>query len=166
MAATEPCPGCGANLAPVDGPAHAYIGASAACWTQYGELLARAYENPAYFHALQDTVDAYAAQHPGVDGRRQRQSVAVHLAALCLTLEHGWSPDRLPDARRQVIAVIKDFPWLEPPPPDPQEVRVSDILEATSAAAHDALVRRWSASVWDRWSPHHDTVHGWVARVS
>lgn len=165
MAETEPCPGCGADLAPVEGPAHAYIGASPACWARYGELLARTYEQPTWFHTLQDAVDAYAVQHPGLDGRRQRQSVAVHLVALCLTLEHGWSPDRLPAARRQLIDAIDDFPWLEPPAPDPNEVRITDVVQATSADTHAALTRRWAASVWDRWSPHHDTVHGWVARA-
>ncbi|HEX2142473.1 MAG TPA: DUF5946 family protein, partial [Candidatus Limnocylindria bacterium] len=75
------CPGCGVRLAgDPDGPRHEYIGASSPCWVMYTELGARLAE-----HLLpgRHVVDAYAAQHPGVDGRRQRQSVALHLIGLC-----------------------------------------------------------------------------------
>src|SRR5689334_17173258 len=79
--ATSACPGCGLVLAEHDGPTHAYIGASPACWAKYGELLVREFgelRNPEV-HRL--SVDTYAVQHPGVPERRSIQSVAVHLMA-------------------------------------------------------------------------------------
>ena len=65
------CPGCGLALpARPDAPKHPYVGASAECWAVYGEVLAREYEDPAYFRVHQLTVDAYAVQHPGAPERR------------------------------------------------------------------------------------------------
>jgi uncharacterized protein DUF5946 len=69
----EPCPGCGAVLPPSSGPTHEYIGASPACWAVFGEVLAAEYGDRTFWPAHHITVDAYAAQHPGTDGRRQRQ---------------------------------------------------------------------------------------------
>jgi len=86
------CPGCGLLLPAADGPTHSYIGASAACWALYGQVLAieaGTYRQPAW-HRL--TVDAYAVQHPGIPERRSIQSVCVHLISLCLMLEHDISP--------------------------------------------------------------------------
>ena len=81
------CPGCGLDLPEHDGPTHAYIGASPACWALYGELLAREYGELRYPPSHRLTVDVYAIQHPGGGERRAIQSVAVHLMALCLVLE-------------------------------------------------------------------------------
>src|SRR2546426_1032303 len=92
MPPTERCVGCGALVPAVDGPIHPYIGASPGCWRTYGEVLAREYGEYAYPAVHRLTVDAYAAQHPGVPGRRSSQSVAVHLMSLCLVLEQGLEP--------------------------------------------------------------------------
>ena len=40
------------------------------------------------------TVDAYAAQHPGVPSPQTTRSVAIHLIGLYLTLERDLPPDR------------------------------------------------------------------------
>ncbi len=59
------------------------------CWQAYGEVAVRAMQEPRT--ALRHShVDCFAAQHPtdAATERRQRQSVAVHLVALCLRLEH------------------------------------------------------------------------------
>jgi len=63
---------------------------TAGCWSCYGDLLAREYENPVLFGAVHRlTVDSYALQHPGdTNDRRAIQSVWVHYAALQLALEH------------------------------------------------------------------------------
>ena len=77
--AARPCAGCGALVPVTDGPTHPYIGASPGCWAIYGEVLAREYGEYAYPPVHRLTVDAYAAQHPGVPSRRSIQSVAIHL---------------------------------------------------------------------------------------
>ena len=59
-----------------DGPTHPYYGCSPACWARYGEVLAREFQDPAYFGLHQLTVDAYAVQHPGSrSGARSNRSL-------------------------------------------------------------------------------------------
>lgn len=158
----EPCPGCGLLLPPSDGPTHAYIGSSAACWALFGEVIAKEFSDPAYGRWHQHTVDAYATQHPGEDGRRQRQSVAVHLAALCLLLEHGRDdPGAMPYLRQHLVERLDDLPWLTPPQAA-WEITVADVAAAAGPDEHARLVRRWAEEVWNGWSAHHDTVRAWV----
>jgi Family of unknown function (DUF5946) len=82
------CPSCGADVAESDGPTHPSMVASPGCWAGFGAMQARELEQWRYpaVHGL--AVDAYAASHGG-DGteRRDRQSVLIHLVALCAVLE-------------------------------------------------------------------------------
>ena len=109
------CPGCGLVLAVGDGPAHPYIGASAACWALFGELLAREYGDPRYRRVHRTTVDAYAAQHPGVAERRSVGSVAVHLGGLLLVLDEGVPSEHVTAWLRRMHAQSPEWRWLEPP---------------------------------------------------
>ena len=151
----EHCPDCGVALPAVMTGGHAYLGASPSCWAAYGELLAREYQDPAYFAAHRLTVDAYCAQHPGRPERRAIQSINVHLAGLCVTIEHGARTD---DARQVIARLVAQqaarFVWLDPPP-DLGEVRVTDVLRAEDASAHHRATRRWAEAVWQAWAPHH-----------
>ena len=64
-------PGCRELYLPTQATAtHEYIGASPACWETFSELLAREFADPAYGAVHRHTVDVYAVQHPGEDGRR------------------------------------------------------------------------------------------------
>lgn len=139
----EPCPGCGAVLPRSDGPAHEYIGASPACWAVYGTVLAKEYENADYWPVHGYTVDAYAAQHPGENARRQRQSVALHLVALCLAFEHGLDARELVRARGALADLRRDWPWLDPPSPTGWRLTVHDVARAAGATEHRALVLAW-----------------------
>ncbi|MFN3727405.1 MAG: DUF5946 family protein [Allosphingosinicella sp.] len=153
----EICPGCDATLPPVVGSAHPYIGSSPSCWAAYGDLLAREYGDAELMKVHRLTVDAYAAQHPGVPGRRSTQSVWVHLGGLYLTLERGLSGDF---ARRVIGRMTDDaerLVWLEPPV-HRGTFRVTDILAAEGPGAHEAAVLRWSEEVWRSWAPHHRTI--------
>jgi CTP:molybdopterin cytidylyltransferase MocA len=156
----EPCPGCGALLAPQrDGPTHEYLGASAACWMVFGELEAREFGEPGYGRLHRHSVDVYAVQHPGVDGRRQRQSVAVHLIGLCHWLEHGLAVEQLTPITQRLTSDKRDWPRLEPPAW--YDMTVLDVRSAADAAAHERLVRRWAESVWETWSPYHSVIRRW-----
>ena len=150
------CPGCGARLgAPAGSPTHPYIGASVGCWLRWSELLVTTGIGWMGRHAN----DAYASQHPGIDGRRQRQSVAVHLIALCQWLEHGVEDPQLTDLTRLALDGRPDWPWLEPP--RAYELTVHDL--PLPASAVDG--RRWAASVWEAWTAHHPTVRRWSAAL-
>lgn len=157
----EVCPGCGdVHRAHPDLETHAYIGASPTCWAAYGVVLAREFGDLAYGAVHRHTVDAYAAQHPGVDGPRQRQSVAVHLIGLCGWLEHRMGPDALLPMTRRLTHGRREWPWLDPP--GDYGVTVLDVLGAQDGDEHGQLVRSWAEAVWDAWRAHRDLVRGWT----
>lgn len=163
-ALAERCPGCGGRYPPLpEAGTHAYIGASPACWAAFGELLAREFQDPAYGRVHRHTVDVYAVQHPGVDDRRQRQSVALHLIALCHWLEHGLEMRRLNLLTQRLATSGTDWPWLEPSAE--HEITVQDVLAARSGDQHLRFVRRWGESAWDAWAAHHDLVRRWAAEA-
>lgn len=158
---TETCPGCGERYLPQElDETHPYIGASPACWAAFGELLAREFGDIAYGRVHRHTVDVYAVQHPGTDERRQRQSVAVHLVALCHWLELEVPVERLNAITQRLASADRPWPWLEPPVGYP--MTVADVLEARSGVEHGALVRRWGVATWNAWSEHHELVRGWA----
>jgi Family of unknown function (DUF5946) len=158
------CVGCGALVPAIDGPTHPYIGASPGCWAIYGEVLAKEYGEYGYPAVHRLTVDAYAAQHPGVPGRRSIQSVAVHLISLHLILERGYGPEKAAAAIRKALDTRRqEFVWLDPPD-SPGAVTVLDVLEARDLAEHTERVMEWAASVWEAWEPHHHTVRRWANR--
>jgi CTP:molybdopterin cytidylyltransferase MocA len=158
----EPCPGCGGLLtAQPDGPTHDYVGASPACWMAFGELAAREFGEDGYGGLHRHTVDAYAVQHPGDDhGRRERQSVALHLIGLCHWLEHGLSATQLTPITQHLTAGKRDWPRLEAPAW--YDMTVLDLISARDADAHARLVRHWAKSVWEAWSRHHAQVRAWA----
>ena len=141
---SEVCAGCKASLEPVDGPTHRYIGASAACWHIYTTLLAGGYAvvgGDKYGSLL---VDAYAAQHPGVDSPQARQSIAVHLITLWAILRAGADVEKAIDIRVRAVSVGKrtgGFEWLEPVP-ESYPLTVADLVasEPIDAASIDLLV--------------------------
>ncbi len=147
------CPGCGLVLPATGGPAHAYIGASPECWALYGEVLADGTSSVG--------VDAYAAQHPGEPGRRAEQSVAVHLAVLCLVLERDFDADRAARERAALTERPRPFGWLEPPA-SLGSVTVQDVLDASCHEERDARVRDWALAVWRAWEPHQATIRAWL----
>jgi hypothetical protein len=161
--ATSACPGCGLELPAHDGPSHAYLGASPACWALYGELIAREYGELRYPPSHRLTVDVYAVQHPGRAERRAIQSVAVHLIALCLVLERGVATVKVRGLMDRVLARRPPLEWLEPPEPN-GTVTVRDVLASRDLAEHAANVERWARDVWEAWSSHHERVRAWLER--
>jgi CTP:molybdopterin cytidylyltransferase MocA len=158
---TEPCPGCGARYLPqVLDETHPYIGASPACWATFGEVLAREFGDVTFGRLHRQTVDVYAVQHPGTDGRRQRQSVALHLIGLCHWLEHEVELDRLNAITQHLANEDRPWPWLTPPAAYP--MTVGDLLEARDGPEHVRLVQQWAETTWEAWAAHHDIVRTWA----
>lgn len=155
------CCGCGEDFPESTGPTHSYMLSSPGCWDAYGRVLAREYENPQYARLHRLTVDAYAVQHPGVDGPQARNSVGIHLSRLCLMLDCGWSMERANEAMLAITAKKRHYPWLAPPP-DRGAVTVKNVLVAQNPSEHLGAVERWAQSAWQAWAEHHATVHGWV----
>jgi hypothetical protein len=157
----ETCAGCGLVLRQVEGPGHAYIGASVSCWALYGEVLAREFGELHYPECHRLTVDAYAVQHPGVPGPQSRRSVGGHLVTLCLQLEHGVSADAATRMLGTFLDYRSELPWLDPPG-HRGDLTVRDVVATSGLEAHTDLVQRWARGVWQAWQPHHATVHRWV----
>lgn len=155
------CPGCEAHLASIEGPTHAYMQSSPACWAKFGELLAREYSEPLYMAAHQLTVDAYAIQHPGSASPQSIQSVCVHLVSLYALLERGL-PASLTPALRKRCAHSKAFSWLEPPA-NRGVLTVVHPLSAQTPSEHMQRVREWAQACWDAWRVHQPQVAQWFA---
>lgn len=103
------------------------------------------------------TVDAYAAQHPGVPGRRSAQSVHVHLAALCLSLERGMDEAAVRRAMRK-LADGRGHDWLAPPANLATRTGLEEAIAAAGTPAYGETVRAWALEVWGAWSAHHDAI--------
>jgi len=156
------CPGCRIVLDPHNGPTHAYVGASAACWELYRRLTSApfAFERGSRLRRLVE--DTYAVQHPGVPHRRSLQSVAVHLMGLCVLLERDGEQRRLvPVLGRMPARKTMPLHWLAPPEPN-GTMTVADVLEVGSEGAYGKRIEAWAGGVWAAWKPHHPTVRGWL----
>ena len=161
----EECPGCKAPLEEVDGPTHRYIGASAACWQIYTTLSAGGYATVGTEQYGNLLVDAYAAQHPGLDSPQARQSVAVHLVTLWAILRAGADVEKAIDIRVRLVSVGRKtggFEWLEPAPKSyPVTVASLTANEPVDAASIDLLV----GGVLGSWSVDHEAaIRRWYDR--
>jgi hypothetical protein len=153
---SEVCPGCKASLEPVDGPTHRYIGASPACWHIYTILGAGGYAIVGGDRYGSLLVDAYAAQHPGVDSPQARQSVAAHLVTLWAILRAGADIEKAIDIRVRAVSVGKrtgGFEWLEPAP-ESYPLTVAGLISAEPIDA--ASIDLYVGGVLGSWMTNHE----------
>ncbi len=155
------CPDCHALFPDSDGPTHPYLGGSPGCWAAFNDLgmreLALGIAGPDRL-----SVHAYTVQHPGTEGRREAQSVDVHLLVLCAVLEHGVSTARAVGAMQGWLAGNAAYPWLTPPT-DPGARTIQSIPLDVDPADHAMAVHAWAQAVWHAWSAHHHTIRQWLA---
>lgn len=147
------------------GPAHAYVPSSPGCWRVFGEVQADELARFGYPPAHGLVVDAYMAQHPG-DGhdRRARQSVVVHLLALCAVLEHDATPAQRAAVMRGALAGPPDFPPL-PRPTHPASVTVLRMVGAADLDDYAARAHEWATAVWTSWAGHHAAIRDRLERL-
>lgn len=166
------CTGCGGLVPDTGGPTHPYMRSSPGCWQLYGELGARWQQHPEDTRGeARHHVDAYAVQHPGgaEHDRRQRQSVAVHLIALCRLLEGGVGGRRASRERGRTSEVVLgrlsmlDWPYLTAPH-NLGAVTVADVHAAPTPQQHDRA-GAWPESAWAAWAEHHEAVRTWAAAM-
>lgn len=155
----EPCPGCRAMLAPLDGPTHRYIGASPACWALYTALQGGGEPPLMPAPAVALLVDAYAAQHPGVPSPQATQSVAVHLLTLHGVFARGVSVERALWMRLESLQERSGsrrgrYTWLEPPDFTGSPTVAAIVAEPTPAARTAALTR-YVEAVYSIWAAAH-----------
>jgi hypothetical protein len=157
------CPGCKGQFPDIEGPTHAYIGASPGCWAVYGNVLEKEYGTYRYPDVHRLTVDAYAAQHPGTPSRQSIQSVAVHLVSLFLVLERGLNARMATAAIAKALVHREQFVWLTPPA-SLGALTVLDVIHAEDFDAHRRTVELWACSVWAAWGAHRQTILNWADR--
>lgn len=147
---TETCCGCGGEFKQEIGPCHPYMLSSAGCWSAYGRLLAREYENQALFHSSHRlTVDAYALQHPGDQkDRRANQSVCIHFVSLHLVFAHNFSHKVATNALKVLAAnALETWPCSH----DAFEFTVKDVWSAP-IELHNKCVEEWARSAYSAWA--------------
>lgn len=156
----EVCPGCGSRLPAVDGPVHAYMTSSPACWAAFNAVIAREFSDPSLMPVHRLSVDAWAVQHPGDGSRRAIQSVGLHLARLRVQLEDGVDGEAANAAMLRFAPRKADLPEL--PPRARYAMTVVDVVGAVDPAAHRRAVRAWAEAAWGDWADHHDFIRGWA----
>jgi hypothetical protein len=156
------CPGCGLVLPLHNGPTHAYLGASPACWSLYGQLPSAFTLSAVSATVRRLALDTYALQHPGTPQMRSVQSVAIHAMGLLVLLERGAEERRIkPVLGRRPDHKAPSLFWLEPPRPN-GTLTVQSALNADGPEDYVTAVEAWAADVWAAWQPHHDTVRAWL----
>ncbi|TKS96126.1 DUF5946 family protein [Streptomyces lasalocidi] len=168
---TRQCLGCQGQVPDVEGPVHPYMRASPGCWQWYGELLSEWLTPAAPLELRMLHVDCFAAQHPAgaENDRRQNQSVAVHLTALCLFHEYGIAADRIPYYRKRTSQAVlprlglPDWPHLREPDFS-GTITVSDLYH-DRRTGETRLGVAWPRDCWQAWAPHHSTVRRWAEAV-
>ncbi|KPF84990.1 hypothetical protein IP78_00290 [Brevundimonas sp. AAP58] len=163
MAATpdiQVCPGCGSRLQAVDGPTHAYMTSSPACWAAFNVVIAREFGDPGLMDIHGLTVDAWAVQHPGDGSRRAIQSVGLHLARLWVQLDQGSSGRAANRAMLGFAERKADLP--EMPPRQVYAVTVADVVDASDPEAHRTAVMIWARAVWADWADQHEFIQRWA----
>jgi hypothetical protein len=162
---TDPgtCPGCGLELPQLHTPTPTDLGASAACWALYSQLLVHEYSLAVSRRVHRLTLSAYAAQHPATSAHQPINQMSLHLIELCLLLDHSRPAHQATKLLATVLEQPAGLRWLEPPMPN-GTVTVSDVLAARTRDAHELVVERWARSVWNAWRPHHATVRAWIER--
>ncbi len=157
------CPACG-YVGEHDGPAHAYMSPSPACWARYGEVLAREYSDAAYWRSHRLLTNAYCGQHSIGEDRRARQSLWIHMAALMLYFEDGAGNEAIVAFLKRAAKSGHGFPRL-PMPEASLSVRLDAVHAAADAAAHHGAVADYARAVFDAWAPHHGAFRGLIAEV-
>ncbi len=158
---TSLCPGCGADLPSTEGPVHAYMTSSPACWAAFGRVLAAEYTMPELMPIHRLSVDAYAVQHPGDPAdRRAVQSVGLHLARLWRQLEWPTPPAETNEVMKGFAARKETLVYLAPPPKF--SITVAEVAPYAGSSAHGEKVLAWARAAWADWSAHHEYVRTWA----
>ncbi|MGK7754153.1 MULTISPECIES: DUF5946 family protein [unclassified Roseovarius] len=159
---TSRCAGCGAVLRDSDGPVHAYMTSSPACFERFNRILAPEYSQPSLRDTHRLTVDTYAVQHPGEGSDRRRiQSVGLHLARLCLQLADPRPPRETNDVMLGLSKYKETLKQLQPPARF--TVTAADVAPFAGSAHHAGKVRDWAAATWNDWAGHHAYIREWIA---
>lgn len=109
----------------------------------------------------QVAIDSFTAQT--ADATTKPIAVFFALAGLYLHLEKGFSGLQVQRAHMRLANRPKQWPVL-PLPRDRGSITVSDVLKAPAGLERDAMIERWSASVWQEWQESRNTIADLLSR--
>lgn len=116
MKQTIICPGCKAMVPNLHGKTFKrHIGTIEGCWQNYCAVIAREQELGVAQEFGSLTINAYAAQHPGVPLGQAIQSVNIHLIGLYCVFEKNMSPEQAVISMQKMMKNTGKFTWLTPP---------------------------------------------------
>ena len=157
------CPGCHVMLPAIDGPTHAYMESSPACFAHFTAILAHEYSDERLLQTHRLTVDTFAVQHPGRAGSRpQIQSVGLHLARLCMQLDRPLPPKETNDVMLGLSRHKHTLELLELP--RSFAITAANVSPYAGTSDHGARVIAWATATWHDWSKYHDYIREWIAR--
>lgn len=131
------------------------------CQRQFEALAEREFSDPRYFAFHRLTVDAYCLQHPE-RYMISTKSAATHLAAMCWSLEIGYSM-HLPEPLKAFVDGPRTFVRIDPPPPMQRGgITIESMFETDAADAYGDAAMQWARSSWDAWSTGWRQAREWV----
>ena len=146
----ERCGGCGRLV----------VGGTEGCQERYEALLARDYEDQAFFAVHGMFVDIYCLQHPE-RYCRSAKSLAVHLVRLGQAMEAGISAASPGTALRDWVDGARQLE--KPPLPEARgEITLGDVEGIDEAGAWREAVRAWAASTWRAYAELHPLARRWA----
>ena len=144
------CGGCGRTVE----------GGTEGCQARYEALLARDYEDPAFFAVHRMFVDTYSLQHPE-RYCRSAKSLAAHLVGLGLILENGIPAASAPPALRDWLDGRRELE--KPPLPEARgEITLGDVETIAEPEPWREAVRAWAVSTWQAYSKLHPLARRWA----
>ena len=164
MKATTACPGCGLELPAVEGQVEPYGNSSAACWSSFGEVMAREFSGAAYFASHRLSVDAYMVQHQIQTSRSSIRSLWLHLVGLYLMLDRAASSKYVASVQNRLTTPKREFPRLDPAAKN-ASITVERLKETSDPIAHKEAAKEWALAVWNSWSMHHRAIESVVASL-
>ena len=133
---------------------------SPGCWAAFGELQATEMARFGYPEIHGMIVDCYAASHGGNGSeRRDRQSVFIHLMAICARVERGMDGGARIALLQRLTAEKRDWPVLWPPAQTPA-LDHTHLRGADDVDDYARRAREWAEAVWEAYAPAQDQVRG------
>ena len=138
-------------------------GGTEGCQARYEALLARDYEEPAFFAVHRMFVDTYSLQHPE-RYCRSGKSLAAHLVGLGMIVEDGLPAAVGSPALRNWLDGTRELD--KPPLPEALgEITLGDVEAIDEAGAWRVAVQAWAVSTWQAYADLHPLARRWAAEA-
>jgi hypothetical protein len=124
------------------------------------ELLARDFEQPAFWRFHRKAVDIYSLQHPAVLCESAK-SLAAHLCGLCVAMEMSGDQAVLSGVQRWLSSNPR---IAKPALPASRGARtIADAYGLDDPASYGEALEEWGHSVWAAYSDLHAIAREWIA---